>query len=160
MIYSPKSKANPYKTVSVQTASPGRIVLMLFEGILRFTGAAKAAFNDPKLETVRRNEQISNNLIRAQRIVTELQANLDMNVPGELPQTLYKLYDYFFGKLNEANIHKRIEAITEIEPMVQELCNSWAEMLTKHEAENPAGQPVSGPAPTPGQSGSGLFRSA
>ncbi|MGF1482966.1 MAG: flagellar export chaperone FliS [Opitutales bacterium] len=159
MIYAPKSKASSYKAVSVQTASPGRIVLMLFDGILRFTGAAKAAFDNQSLNPTQRNEAISNNLIRAQRIITELQANLDMNVPGELPETLYKLYDFFFAKLNEANIHKRRECVVEIEPMVMELRDGWSQMLAKHEAENPVGQPAA--APAEGESaGSTLFRSA
>ena len=79
--------AKSYKAQSVQTASPGKLVLMLFDGCLRFTLAAKRAFDEE--EFTKKNEDINNNLIRAQNIVTELQSSLDMSVPGDLPGTLY-----------------------------------------------------------------------
>ena len=41
--------AKSYKAQSVQTASPGKLVLMLFDGYLRFTTAAKNAFNEEDL---------------------------------------------------------------------------------------------------------------
>ena len=75
--------AKSYKVQSVQTASPGKLVLMLFDAGLRFTTAAKRAFEEE--EFTKRNEDVNNNLIRAQNIVTELQSSLDMSVPGELP---------------------------------------------------------------------------
>ena len=71
--------ARSYKAQSVQTASPGKLVLMLFDGCLRFTAAARKAFDEE--EFTKRNEDINNNLIRAQNIVTELQSSLDMSVP-------------------------------------------------------------------------------
>ena len=74
--------AKSYKAQSVQTASPGKLVLMLFDGYLRFTTAAKRAFDET--DFTKRNEGVNNNLIRAQNIVTELQSSLDMSVPGEL----------------------------------------------------------------------------
>jgi flagellar protein FliS len=145
MSYGTQAKAKSYKALSVQTASPGKIVLMLFDGILRFMGAARDAFGREDLTTTRRYEQISNNIIRAQRIVSELQANLDMEVPGELPKTLYGLYDYFFAQLNEANMKKQVGPLDTIEPMVKELRDSWEEMLTRHEA----GAQESDPPPAP-----------
>ena len=96
--------AKSYKAQSVQTASPGKLVLMLFDGYLRFTTAAKNAFQEEDL--TKKNEGINNNLIRAQNIVTELQSSLDMSVPGELPGTLYRLYDYVLHQLQQANLQK------------------------------------------------------
>ena len=78
--------ARSYKAQSVQTASPGKLVLMLFDGYLRFTTAARRSFEET--DFTKRNEGVNNNLIRAQNIVTELQSSLDMSVPGELPGTL------------------------------------------------------------------------
>ena len=76
--------ARSYKAQSVQTASPGKLVLMLFDGYLRFTTAARRSFE----ETISRKEtKVNNNLIRAQNIVTELQS-LDMSVPGTTRYTL------------------------------------------------------------------------
>ena len=69
--------AKSYKAQSVQTASPGKLVLMLFDGYLRFTTAA-ATFDET--DFTKRNGVC--NLIRAQNIVTELQS-LDMSVPSD-----------------------------------------------------------------------------
>ena len=96
--------AKSYKAQSVQTASPGKLVLMLFDGCLRFTLAAKRAFDEE--EFTKKNEDINNNLIRAQNIVTELQSSLDMSVPGDLPGTLFRLYDFVMHKLQQANLKR------------------------------------------------------
>lgn len=137
--------AKSYKAQSVQTASPGKLVLMLFDGYLRFTTAAKNAFNEEDL--TKKNEGINNNLIRAQNIVTELQSSLDMSVPGELPGTLYRLYDYVLHQLQQANLQKKSETIDEADKVITELREAWAEMLIQNPTEG-------GSAPTDSQPGS------
>ena len=137
--------AKSYKTQSVQTASPGKLVLMLFDGYLRFTAAATKAFDEP--DFAKRNEGINNNLIRAQNIVTELQSSLDMSVPGDLPGTLYRLYDYCLNNLQQANLKKDREPIGHSDKVINELREAWAEML----AQNPEGEQPPNPS---GQSGS------
>ena len=122
--------AKSYKAQSVQTASPGKLVLMLFDGCLRFTLAAKKAFDEE--EFTKRNEDINNNLIRAQNIVTELQSSLDMSVPGDLPGTLFRLYDFVMHKLQQANLKQDPEPIAEAEKIINELRDAWAEMLTQN----------------------------
>ena len=122
--------ARSYKAQSVQTASPGKLVLMLFDGYLRFTTAARNAFDETDM--TKKNEGINNNLIRAQNIVTELQSSLDMSVPGELPGTLYRLYDYVLNQLQQANLHKKAETIDEADKVINELREAWAEMLIQN----------------------------
>ena len=125
--------AKSYKAQSVQTASPGKLVLMLFDGYLRFTTAAKKSFDEEDL--TKKNEGINNNLIRAQNIVTELQSSLDMSVPGELPGTLYRLYDYVLHQLQQANLQKKAEPIDEADKVISELREAWSEMLIQNPAE-------------------------
>lgn len=125
--------ARSYKAQSVQTASPGKLVLMLFDGYLRFTTAAKNSFSLEDL--TKRNEGINNNLIRAQNIVTELQSSLDMSVPGELPGTLYRLYDYVLHQLQQANLQKKPDTIDEADKVIAELREAWAEMLIQNPTE-------------------------
>jgi len=122
--------ARSYKAQSIQTASPGKLVLMLFDGALRFMAAAKKAFDED--DFTKRSEDINNNLIRAQNIVTELQSSLDMSVPGDLPGTLYRLYDYVLHQLQQANLKKIVEPIGEGEKTINELREAWAEMLTQN----------------------------
>lgn len=122
--------AKSYKASSVQTASPGKLVLMLFDGYLRFTSAAKNAWDEPDI--IKKNEGINNNLIRAQNIVTELQSSLDMTVPGDLPGTLYRLYDYVLTNLQQANITKDSQKVIEADKVISELREAWAEMLLQN----------------------------
>ena len=125
--------AKSYKAQSVQTASPGKLVLMLFDGYLRFTTAAVNSFEEEDL--TKKNEGINNNLIKAQNIVTELQSSLDMSVPGELPGTLYRLYDYVLHQLQQAKLHKKPEPVAEADKVINELREAWAEMLIQNPSE-------------------------
>ena len=135
--------AKSYKAQSVQTASPGKLVLMLFDGYLRFTSAAKNAWKEGDI--IKKNEGINNNLIRAQNIVTELQSSLDMSVPGDLPGTLYRLYDYVLTNLQQANLSKDIQKVEEADKVIAELREAWAEMLTQNpeNTSSSGGQPGS-----------------
>ena len=133
--------ARSYKAQSIQTASPGKLVLMLFDGALRFMAGARKAFGEE--DFTKRNEDINNNLIRAQNIVTELQASLDMSVPGDLPGTLYRLYDYVLHQLPQANLKKEESPIDEAEKTINELRDAWAEMLTQNPEHDVSGDPGS-----------------
>ena len=123
--------AKSYKAQSVQTASPGKLVLMLFDGYLRFTAAARKSFEIE--DFTKKNEGINNNLIRAQNIVTELQSSLDMSVPGDLPGTLYRLYDYVLHNLQQSNLKKDPKPIDDADKVISELREAWAEMLTQNQ---------------------------
>jgi flagellar protein FliS len=147
--------AKSYKANSVETASPGKLVLMLFDGALRFMHAAKMGFEEENF--LKKNEQINNNLIRAQNIVTELQSSLDLSVPGDLPETLYKLYDYCNYHLQQANMNKDIEPIKYAESTIKELRDAWAEMLTQNGGQHPTQQAPAQALPNVSETGSISF---
>ncbi len=134
--------AKSYKAQSVQTATPGKLVLMLFDGYLKFSATARRGFDEEDL--TKKNEMINNNLIKAQNIVTELQSSLDMSVPGELPGTLYRLYDYVLHQLQQANLQKKVEPIDEADKVISELREAWAEMLTQNPDGRASGDQQSG----------------
>ena len=95
---------NPWKSyqqVATQTAPPGQLVLMLYEGAIRFLERALGGFSleDP----AEFNQTISNNILRAQDIIFELNVTLNIQEGGELAMTLRQLYDYLGRKLTEAN---------------------------------------------------------
>ncbi len=130
--------ARAYQTQSVLTASPGQLVLMLYDGSLKFIALAKEGFNLPD-STPRRNELINANLQKAQNILIELQSNLDRDAGGDLAVTLDRLYDYYNRRLFEANVRKQIEPIAEVERFVKELRDAWAEMLRKEDSSKEQG---------------------
>lgn len=124
--------AKTYQTQSILTASPGQLVLMLYDGCLKFIALAKEGFSMPDTNP-RRIELINLNLQKAQNIIIELKTNLNMEVGGDLAVTLDRLYDYYTRRLFEANLRKSLEPVVEVERFVKELRDAWAEMLRKEE---------------------------
>jgi flagellar secretion chaperone FliS len=116
-----------YRQVATQTASPGQLVLLLYNGILRFLEQARVGFglDDPK----EFNETINNNLQRAQAIINEMNQSLNMAEGGEFAQKMRGLYDYFDRRLQESNISKTEPGIVEVIKHVTVLRDAWAEML-------------------------------
>jgi flagellar protein FliS len=127
--------ARTYQAQAVLSASPGRLVLMLYDGTLRFLGHARDALQSPE-STPRRIEIINTNLIKAQNILVELQSTLNHEAGGEHSANLDRLYDYYMRRLLEANIKKKVEPVIEVEALVRQLRDGWAEMLCAHEAEH------------------------
>ncbi|MDX1951816.1 MAG: flagellar export chaperone FliS [Verrucomicrobiota bacterium] len=125
--------ANPWKSyqkVATQTAPPGQLVLMLFEGAIRFLEQAQAGFE--KEDPVEFNQIISNNILRTQDILFELNMSLNMAEGGELAATLRSLYNYMDRRLMESNVQKDISGIQDVLGRVIVLRDAWAAMLQGH----------------------------
>ncbi len=127
--------ARTYYAQSILTASPGQLVLMLYDGALRFLGQAQAAFASDA-SSPRRIEQINTSILRAQNILIELQSNLDHQSGGKYAADLARLYDYYLRRLLEANLQKRPEPVDEVERLLRQLRDGWAEMLRKDEVQS------------------------
>ncbi len=127
-----------YRSNAVLTASPGQLVLMLYDGALKAMGLAREALEQPEGDP-RRIEIINHQLQKAQNILAELQSGLNFEAGGELSNTLYRLYDYHNRRLMEANLRKQVAPVIEVERLVRDLRDAWAEMLMKQE-----GVPASG----------------
>lgn len=120
-------KLASYRNLSVETASPGKLILMLFDGALRFLHAANEGF---KLSTQReRNEAVHNNLIKAQDIIHELQRSLNIRDGGDFSVNMFKLYDFMNSKLMEANLKKNPENVRVVMNLLGQIREAWDEML-------------------------------
>ena len=116
-----------YRQVAARTAPPGQLVLMLFEGAIRFLEQAKLGFaSDDPLEY---NLTISNNVIRAQDIINELNLSLNMQEGGAFAANQRRLYHYLDWRLQESNQHKTQAGIDETIGHLTILRDAWAEML-------------------------------
>ena len=125
--------ARAYRANSVLTASPGQLVLMLFDGALRSLAIARDAFSMSP-EDMRRIAVINQQLIKAQNIITQLQATLNLDAgDGKFAHEMYRLYDYYGRRLLEANIKKEIAPVIEVERLLGEVRNAWAEMLRQQD---------------------------
>jgi flagellar protein FliS len=125
--------AQTYRANSILTASPGQLVLMLYDGVLKSLALTREAYSWDEDEP-RRLEVINTQLLKAQQIIFELQDSLNHEVEGEFPQIMQRLYDYHSRRLFEANLRKQIEPVEEVERLFHELRDAWAEMLQKQEA--------------------------
>jgi flagellar secretion chaperone FliS len=116
-----------YRQIATQTAPPGQLVLMLFDGALRSLDQALAGFNVAEISE--RNATIHNNVQRAIDIIRELNVSLDMEAGGQLADTLRNLYAYFERRLVESNTKKSRKGIDEVVPMLRHLRDAWFQML-------------------------------
>jgi len=112
---------NAYKQNSVTTASPGELTLMLYNGCLKFLNKAKLAIQDNNIQ------EKNTNLIKAQAIISELMATLNMDI--EVSKNMLALYEYMNRRLVEANIQKDVSIIEEVEGLVTEFRDTWKEVI-------------------------------
>ncbi|MEW4372674.1 flagellar export chaperone FliS [Paenibacillus sp. WLX1005] len=110
-----------YQQSSVQTASPGQLIIMLYDGAIRFTKQGIVAINDKQYELANKS------LVRAQAIINELTAALDHKYP--ISKELARLYEYMNYKLIQANIRKNAEDAEEIIGHLTELRDTWKECI-------------------------------
>jgi flagellar protein FliS len=122
--------ANPWKSyrqIATQTAPPGQLVLMLFDGAIRSLERAELGFSYHDI--CERNTAIHNNLQHAVDIIRELNASLDLEAGGQLASTLRNLYAFFERRLIESNFKKSRKGIDEVMPMIRQLRDAWSDML-------------------------------
>jgi len=129
-----------YRQVVTQTATPGQLVLMLYDGAIRFLEQARTGFgkDDPK----EFNETINNNLQRAQAIIQEMNQALNMAEGGDFAATMRGLYDYMDARLQESNVRKTEDGINDVLRRLTILRDAWAEMLQKGGAAGEDTSPI------------------
>jgi flagellar protein FliS len=130
------SQPESYKKTQIDTASPEMLILMLYDGALRFMTNAEDAF------TANNIEGISNSLLRVQAIIAELLTSLDKEKGGDIALNLERIYLFFLEKLAEANLKKDPVPMRQIRPMVEDLRTTWGEIVKKHAKNGPANAPV------------------
>ena len=115
---------NPYQSYqqsSVNTASPGELTLMLYNGCLKFINLAKHAMEQKDIPA--RNT----NILKSQKIVQELMVTLNMDL--EVSQNMMSLYDYMHRRLIEANVKNDQAILEEVEGLVTEFRDTWKQVI-------------------------------
>jgi flagellar secretion chaperone FliS len=115
---------NPYQQYqnnSVNTASPGELTLMLYNGCLKFIKLAKKAIEDKNIEVKNTNIQ------KAQNIVSELMVTLNMD--AEVSKNILSLYDYLNRRLIEANVQNDVSILDEVEEFVVDFRDTWKQVI-------------------------------
>ena len=111
-----------YQKGSVNGASPLQLVVMLYDGAIRFMEAGKYGIEHQDLEIQNKNLQ------KAQKIVMELMSCLDMEKGGEIAANLLALYSYVLNELVEANVGDKAEPVDRCIKILCDLRESWVEV--------------------------------
>ncbi len=114
-----------YQKTNVNTASQGRLVVLLYEGAVKHLKAAINLFDENDRLKAGDIEQFGIHLQKTQAIITELQVSLDMEKGGDIARNLMSLYVFFNEELMDATISHSKQKIEFVLKMTDELAGSW-----------------------------------
>lgn len=139
-----KRGVNAYANVGLETgvasASPLKLIIMLYDGALAALLGAKANMAAGNIAV--KGAAIS----KAITIIDNgLRASLDKGAGGDIAENLDALYDYMSRRLLEANIKNDVGIVEEIHGLLADLRGAWIAIGDK--ADQPAGMPAASAMP-------------
>ncbi|MBN2039961.1 MAG: flagellar export chaperone FliS [Spirochaetes bacterium] len=120
-----KNPYDQYKSTEINTANQGKLIVMLYDGAIKFLNIA---LNNMDIKTY---DVVNTNILKAQDIITELLLSLNMKEGGEISSNLFNLYLYFKKRLLEANIQKSPEIVQEVLNHLTVMRDSWDKISAK-----------------------------
>lgn len=123
------------------TATPEQLHLMLYDGAIRFVTQAKEALAANDLEAC------CEKLIRAQRIVLEMQRGLRPEYNPELCRNLEGLYTFVYNRLVDANISHNPAAMQEALQILEHQRDTWRMLIERVQAAREKDGGAQEPAP-------------
>lgn len=121
---------NKYKKTSVMSASREQILLMLYEGAIRFTKLAIQAVEENKIA------DRGQNIVKAYDIILELQISLDHKIGGELSVQLDQLYVFVLEQLTKANLTGDKAALEGVVKILENLYDGWKQAIEQGKKNN------------------------
>jgi len=117
-----RNKQNIYLQNQVMTATPKKLIILLYDGCIKFMNLAERAILDKKLEDAHVN------LIKVQNIVLELKATLNFEDGAAIAEELDTIYGHLHAALVKANIDKDAAQVKKCCGIMQDLRASWVEL--------------------------------
>lgn len=115
-----------YLKQEVEGATKGKLVLLLYDGAIRFMRLAMIAIDEENIQ------EAHNNIMRTQNIIYELMSSLNMDV-GEISQNLLNLYDFMVWSLIEANRTKDKTKVESVVTIMSDLREAWKGVVEQEE---------------------------
>lgn len=103
-----------YQTNNITTATPEKLMIMLFDGAVQFLQKAKIAIEEKNFQ------ERATNIESARKIVRELMRTIDLENGNDVSKSLFVLYNRMAMKLIKANVSKNITLIDEV---IEDLSN-------------------------------------
>lgn len=126
-------RINYYRETQIKTASRGKLVVLLYDGLIRFLDIAIE--NLPH----KRYDVVNANILKAQDIIAELIMALNMEA-GDISQKLLSIYSFLNVKLIDGNMKKDAESIKFVRRMVSELREAWKKVAHDNPGTAPRGK--------------------
>ena len=123
------AQLNQYLTVQVNTSTPEQLLMLLYNGAIRFLNEAEEAM------TAGRVGQQGALISRTINILTELSASLDHEIGGQIASNLDALYAYMNRELMTANLKDDVERLVRVRTMLIDFRNTWDQAITKVQSE-------------------------
>lgn len=118
-----RGKIGSYKKTAVETATKEELILMLYQGAIRFTHAAIQFIQEKNFVDA------SKNICRAQAIIVELMNSLNFEAGGEIAKNLEYLYSVMVDNLTTANFQKTVEPLNKNLYILDQLRIAWEGVL-------------------------------
>ncbi|MBF0214087.1 MAG: flagellar export chaperone FliS [Magnetococcales bacterium] len=129
-----------YKSSRANTASREDLLILLYEGAIRFLERSIEELQGGRLS----DHKMS--LRRGIAIIAELQNTLNFEKGGDLAIQLFDLYGYMLDRLTQANLRKDAEYIREVIRHLNTLLEGWREAVRQVKSEAiPALPPMEAP---------------
>lgn len=110
-----------YANNKISTASPADLVLMLYEGAIKFCNIAIVAIENKDIE------KAHNNILKVQRIIEEFQITLDYKYATA--KDFNEVYTYLLRRLREANMKKDKDILEEVLKHLRTMRDTWKEVM-------------------------------
>lgn len=115
------AKQDAYLAQKVMNAKPQELTMMLYEGMVRFIKLAKYYLSKNDMEKTNENS------IKAQNIVRELRATLNMDY--DISHDLDRLYDFLYNELVSGNMNKNEANFNNALEISEDLAGTWREAM-------------------------------
>jgi flagellar secretion chaperone FliS len=116
---------NEYRQNEIKTSSQGKLIVMMYEGALKFVTLAIEGIDNKDLS--KKGKYIN----KTHDIINELSCALDMKKGGDVAQKLESLYQYILHQLTLANIKSDRKILESIVNVITPLMEAWKELLAQ-----------------------------
>ncbi len=113
-----------YNNSKVLTASPAELVLMLYDGAIKFCNIAIVAIENGDVQ------KAHTNIVKVERIIDHFRMTLDMRYP--VAADFERIYEYLSRRLIEANMKKDKEIVEEVCGHIRSVRETWKEVMRKN----------------------------
>lgn len=119
-----------YQTVQVTTTDKGRLLLMMYEGAIKFLKQSRAGLEENDIV------KFCKYLNKGQAIIAELMNTLDFDKGGQIARDLDRLYDFMLFYLTEANLYRDAKRITKTIELIETIYKAYKTIIEQKQQDS------------------------